>query len=100
MLNLADFSMLLMALIGPVSGLGAAHAHKAGVPALIVFGVGGLGLGIYLGMVANKCAYRVLDSKRLTAGSGFFAYMAIPLVGILVVALVPFLVAEIVYGHT
>ncbi len=100
MLNLADFSMLLIALIGPVSAAGTAHAHKASVLAIVLFGLGGLALGVFLGMVANKCAYRVLDSKRLTAGSGFFLYMAIPLVGILVVALVPFLVAEIVYGHT
>lgn len=100
MLNFADFSTLLMAFIGPVSGVCAAHAHKAGVPALVVFGVGGLGVGIFLGMAANKCAYRVLDSKRLTTASALFGYMAIPLIGILVVVLVPFLVAEIVYGHT
>jgi len=100
MLNAADFSLLMMTLIGPVSGFGAAHAHKAGVPAAILFALGGLGLGISLGIVANKCAYRVLDSKRLTSGLVFFVYLGVLLVGILVVALVPFLVAEVVYGHT
>ena len=100
MLNLAGFSMLLMALIGPVSAFGAAHAHKAGVPVAVLFALGGLALGISLGMVTNKLAYRVLGSERLHGGLAFFAYNAIPLIGILAVALTPFLVAAIIYGHT
>jgi hypothetical protein len=100
MLNLADFSMLLMALIGPLSAFTAAHAHKAGVSVAILFALGGLALGISLGRVTSKLAYRVLDSKGLHGGLAFFAYLAIPLVGILAVTLAPFLVAEIIYGHT
>jgi len=100
MLNLADFSMLLMVLIGPVSAAGAAHAHKASVLAIVLFGLSGLALGAVLSMVANKCAYRVLHSKRLPTGLSLGAYAAIPFLGILIVVVVPYLVAEIVYGHT
>ena len=97
LLNIANFSLLLMVLAGAFSGLGAAHAHKAGVPAAILFAFGGLALGILLGLASSKFA---LDSKRLHAGVGLLVYIAIPLVGLLAVALVPFLVARIVLGHT
>jgi hypothetical protein len=98
-LNLADFSMLLMTVIGPLSAFGAAHGHKAGLGAAVLFGLGGLGLGLSVGVTANKCAYRVLGSKKLNGGLAFLVYAAIPFIGILVVALVPFLVAEVIYGH-
>ena len=99
-MNLADLSMLLTAVIGPVSGFSAAHVHKAGVPASVLFALGGLGVGVSLGMMANNWAYRISDSKGLHGALAFFAYVTIPFLGILAVAVVPFWVAEIVYGHT
>jgi hypothetical protein len=99
MLNLADFSMLLMAIIGPVSAFGAAHGHKASVPALIVFAVGGLALGLSFGIAVNKFAYRVLNSKTRNGGLALLAYMTVPLLGIVTVGLVPFLIAQIIYGR-
>ena len=99
MLNFADLLMLLTVLVGPVSGFGAAHAHKAEVAAIVLFAVGGLGLGIALAVLANRWAYRALHSKSGDAG-GLLAYTAIPFAGMLVAAVVPIFVAELVYAHS
>ena len=100
MLNVVDSSLLLMFLAGPFCGLGAALTHKAGMHAAIAFTLGGLALSFLSGFASNKLAYSVSGWKRLNEGVGLLVYIAIPLCGLLAVALVPFLVAQIVYGHT
>jgi hypothetical protein len=99
MLNLADLSLLLVIFFGPLNAFAIAHAHKAGVLATVFFTLGGLVLGISLGAATNKCAYRVLRSKRLGSGAAsFIAYLAILLIGMLTVVFLPFLAGEIVFA--
>jgi hypothetical protein len=100
MLNWADFSVLLMILAGPFSGVAAAHQHKAGVLSLILFGCVGLAVGFGIGQASSKLAYRVLGSKTLPAGLQFVSYMLIPMISLLLVILVPALLAMMIYGQT
>jgi hypothetical protein len=95
MLNLADLFMLLMVLAGPLSGVGAAHAHKAGILSLVVFGLIGLAIGVSVAVMSSKLAYSILRSKQLPAGVGLLFYSLVPLAGLLVVVFVPILLAGI-----
>jgi hypothetical protein len=98
MLNLADLSLLLMVLAGPLCGFFAAQAHRAGIPSIILFSLGGLTVGIFLGRTSNRLAYSVLGWKRLSAGLLLLLYTAILLGSLLVVIAVPFWVAESVWS--
>jgi hypothetical protein len=100
MLNWTDLSVLLMIIAGPFSGVTAAHQHKAGVVPLVFFGVAGLGVGVGVGMVSSKFAYRVLRSKTLPVGLQLVSYLCIPMLSLLLVALVPALLAMMIYGRT
>jgi uncharacterized membrane-anchored protein len=97
MLNWTDFSVLLMILAGPFSGVAAAHQHKAGVASLILFGVVGLAVGFGVGMISNKFAYRILRSKRLPEGLKFVAYMFTPMCSLLLVILLPAMLAVMIW---
>jgi hypothetical protein len=87
MLNLADFSSLLMIVVGPLCGVGAAHAHKAGGVSLAIFVLVGLAIGFGVAMASSKLAYSILNSKRFSAAVGLFFYSLVPIVGLFVVAL-------------
>ena len=98
MLNLADFTALLMILVGPFSGIAAAHAHKAGIVPIVLFGLVGLAIGFGVAMMSSKVAYSILRSKKLSSGVGLFFYSLVPFAGLLAVALAPFLLAGLFYG--
>lgn len=100
MLNWTDLSVLMMALAGPFIGAAAAHQHRAGIWSLILFGIVGLAVGVGVGIASSKCSYSVLDSKKVPAGLQFTAYLLIPALSLLLVILVPFLLAMIVFGRT
>ncbi len=99
MLNWTDFSCLLMILAGPLSGVAAAHQHKAGVLSLILFGVVGLAIGFGVGMIliSSKFAYRILRSKMLPNGLKFAAYMLVPMCSLLLVVLLPAMLAMMIW---
>jgi|ERR1017187_438561 hypothetical protein len=100
MLNWTDLCGLLMILAGPCSGVAAAQQHKAGALSLILFGAVGLAIGFRVGMLSRKLSYRILGSKTLPAGLQFASYMLVPIVSLLLVILIPFLLAMIIYGQT
>src|SRR5271167_4240916 len=93
MLNWADFSVLMITLAGPISDLSAAHTEKAGVLAIIQFGLIGLFLGIAVGQVSRRLAYSYLESKTLHAGVASLLYMMVPIFLLSFVVFVPFLLA-------
>jgi len=98
MLNLADFSALLMVVVGPICGISAAHAHKAGIVSLVLFGLAGLAIGFGAAMMSSKFAYAILRSKKFSAGVGLFFYSLVPLAGLLAVGVATVLLADIFYG--
>jgi hypothetical protein len=98
MLNWTDLSVLIMLVMGPFSGLCAAHQHKAGITSLVLFTIVGLIVGIGLGQVSRKLAYSVLRSKTFPGGLQFFVYMFVPMAFIFAVLLVPALLAMMIYG--
>jgi hypothetical protein len=98
MLNFADLFGLLIVLVGPVSGFGAAHAHKAGKLSAILFAFVGLAVAIGVGKVSHKYAYAALSSKTMAAGVQCLVHMLVPFLGLLAAALLPFLLAGFFYG--
>lgn len=100
MLNWTDLCGLLMILAGPLSGVAAAHQHKAGALSLILFAVVGLFIGLGVGIVSSKLAYRILGSKTLPSSLQFVSYMLVPMGSLLLVVLAPSLLAMVVYGQT
>ena len=98
MLNWTDLCGLLMILAGPLSGVAAAHQHKAGPLSLIVFSVVGLAIGFGLGMLSSKLSYRILRSKTLPSGLRFVSYMLVPMASLFLVVLAPALLVMVVYG--
>jgi hypothetical protein len=98
MLNFADLFGLLIILVGPISGFGAAHAHKAGVASAVLFAFVGLAIAIGVGKLSHKYAYAALSSKTMSAGLQCIVYMFVPFFGLLAATLLPFLLAEIFYG--
>jgi hypothetical protein len=97
MLNLTDLARLLMIVLGPLSGVAAAHQHKAGLLSLILFGIIGLLIGVGVGEVSSKVAYRVLCANTLPLGLTLAIYMLIPLVSLLLVAVAPLAIVTAVY---
>jgi hypothetical protein len=86
-----------MILVGPFSGVAAAHLHKAGVLSLILFGVVGLAIGLGVGMISSKFAYRILRSKMLPNGLKFAAYMFVPMCSLWLAALLPAMLAMMIW---
>lgn len=74
MLNWADLMSLVITLAGALGGVGGARGEKAGVLATILFGVGGLLVGLGGALLSTKFAYSALRSK----GAGIF-YMVVPM---------------------
>ena len=98
MVNLADFSALLMIFVGPFCGIDVARMHKAGTTAIIVFGLLGLVIGFGVAMLSSKLAYSILRSKKLPDRARHVFYMSVPVAGLLAVAVVSLLAGEIFYG--
>lgn len=94
MMNLADLSALSMIVVGPLSGVGAAHAHNAGTLPLVLLGMAGLAIGIGAAKISSKFAYAILWSKTLPAGVGLLLYSFVLLAGFLVAGLAPYLLVE------
>ncbi len=89
MLNWTDLCCLLMMLAGPVSGVAAAHQHKAGAFSLLLFGVVGVAVAYRTGRTSSKLSYRILSSKKLPDAVGSVCYMLVPMVSLLLVILIP-----------
>ncbi len=98
MLNLADFSFLLMILAGPVSGFAAAQARHAGPLPDVLFALAGLAIAVSVGSAAKKFAYSTLNSKKLPAAVGLLVYTLIPLLALFTVILLPCLLVELIYA--
>ena len=99
MVNWTTLCSLLMTLAGPLSGVVAAHSHKAGAFSLVLFGTFGFAVAYQIGKTSSKLSYRMLDSKALPAVLQFAGYMLLPMVSLLLVILIPALIAEMTYGH-
>src|SRR5207237_9382809 len=97
MLNWADLSVLVIILAGPFSGVCAAHDEKAGLVAIILFGLIGLFLGIAVGWVSRRLAYSYLCSKTLHPGAALLLYAIVPMFLLLLVIFVPYFLATAVY---
>jgi hypothetical protein len=100
MLNWTDLCGLLMMLAGPLSGVAAAHQHKAGIFSLVLFGAFGLAIAFQIGKTSSKLSYRILGSKTLPAGLQFVGYMSVPMISLLLVILIPALIVAMMYGRT
>ena len=98
MLNWSDLCGLLMLLAGPMSGFGAAHQHKAGIAALVLFSIFGLIGGVGLGHVSRKLAYSVLNSRNGPDALRHYVYLFVPTVFLFAVLLVPALFVMMIYG--
>jgi len=98
LLNAADLILLVTVVVGPLSGIAAAHGCKAGVLAMILFGLGGFLFALGLGLATNKLANKVLRARSLPESIQVLAYMFIPMPTLLVVLLGPLLVAHLIYG--
>lgn len=98
MLNFADLCGLLIILVGPISGFGAALAHKAGMLSAILFAFVGFAVAISVGKASHKYAYAALSSKTMSAGLRCLVYMFVPFIGLLAAALLPFVLVKMIYG--
>ena len=98
MLNLADLQCLLTLLCGPLSGLLAARDHHASVPATVLFTISGLLVSILAGFSARLFAYSALRSERAGLVPQLLIYLLVPVLGLVVAALLPFLAASLLYG--
>jgi len=96
-MNLPDFTFLLVVLVGPILGWGAAHGEKAGTGAIVLFTLGGLLLGLGMGGLSSKLSYSVLMEKKLSDGLRLFVSMLIPFLSLLVVLFVPFWLAWVIF---
>jgi len=94
MLNLQDFSRLLMMPIGALSGFGSARDLKAGVSAIVLFTFAGALLAFGLMWVSFK-----FERRFLVRGSRPFVYLFSPLVWLFAAWLTPALLALFIYGH-
>lgn len=100
MLNWADFSVLLMVLIGPISAFAAAKQLKAETSSAIFFSFIGVAVGLGVGWLVNKLAYATLESKKLPEGWKALFYLLIPIFGIFAVVLITVLWAKAYYWRT
>ena len=98
MLNLADFSVLLMLLVGPLTGFAAALAYKASTASAILFAFMGIAVGLGVGRLIHKYAYAVLNSKKISEAMKFFIYSLIPILGLLTVVGGTIILAWAYYG--
>jgi len=87
-----------MIVTGPVCGFAAANSHQAGWVTIGIFVVGGLLVGFGTGTGSGKLAYVVLSESRLPEIARLVLYLLIPVVGLFVVIIIPFIVASLVYG--
>jgi uncharacterized membrane protein YeaQ/YmgE (transglycosylase-associated protein family) len=96
-INLADLCFLLtFFLAGPIAGLVLAREFKAGTPLTILLALGGLLAGYLLGRWANKAAYAVLMSKKLSYGLKFLLYPLMPVLTLLFLAFLPFMLRALI----
>jgi hypothetical protein len=100
MLNWADLTTLLIILFGPLCGISAAHEYKRGVLSFILFGCVGLAIGVGIAFASNKLVYRALFLKTLPSGLKQVIYMFIPIIALLLVFLIQFWLAAVIYGKT
>jgi hypothetical protein len=94
MLNLQDFTRLLVMPIGALSGLGSARDMQAGVLAIVLFTVGGLFLGVGVSWLSFK-----FERRFFVRGRHPFGYMFSPLIWIFAAWLTPALFALILLRH-
>jgi disulfide bond formation protein DsbB len=94
MLNLQDFSRLLMIPIGAISGLGAAHESKAKTLTIVIFALIGLLLGFGVAWMSSQ-----FERRYLVGGNHPLVYRFIPFVWIVAAWLAPALLALMIFGH-
>jgi hypothetical protein len=100
MLTLNGALSLMMIFVGPVSGFEAAHAHKAGLVAVILFTIGGSVMGFAAVGLSFKLLALVKLSKKANAIVPLCITVFIQYAILAAVIVAPFLFAEAVFGQS